>query len=374
MSIGRNQTNSVAKSQFGKGFRRASVLFSASLAAAIPTSTSAQQAVQDIEVDAETSYAHKTSGIAFHPEVAAMVRTAVRMFKTENDISAMYQTEGGKTFATIYATRVGTPDPYLWFHRVLGTITQREGFQPLMDAGIQAEFFTAPGFDRASGVRASYTIRSGRLRSTGVALMAYGDVLVKVRVTSEELDRNELDVLMNRFIAGFSLPSPLGNEPAPYLVQPCSDKLELAPDAVQKKPTTVMATEQGIIEVSAHVVDEDEKSIPSQVAYCIDANTDERFSIYRPNGSHSGYLLSYNDTGSAVIVGNGGHSFLSELKQGEQPNSGYALVHQMSDRSEIFAGFDKLPTPELAARIPGNQPVIGWTDRDKKITIATGLD
>lgn len=339
-----------------------------------PSSVSPQQNSGVIEVDLGEPYEHEASAVTFKSQVANLSRTTVRIFKSENDISAMYQGDGGETFATIYVTRVGTPDPYLWFHRVSGLVAQREGFEPMMAAGIQPEFFTAPGFDRPSGVRASYTIRNSALRSTGIALMAYGHWLVKIRVTSGALDRNDLDGLMDRFVSGFSLPSATGNEPVPYLVQSCSDKLQMASDAVQLKPTTVMATAQGVIEMSAHVVDDDERPIPSRVEFCVDQNSDARFSLYRPNGTHSGYLLSYDDTGSALIVGYGGHSFLSGLKQGEHPSFGFGLVHQMPDRSEIFAAFDKLPTPELAAKIPGNQSIIGWTDRDQNITIVTGLD
>ena len=75
-------------------------------------------------------------------------RFRVNRYRSDNDISATYEDPDGGTFATVYVTRVGTPDPYLWFHKVLGVITKREGWNPVMRDGVQPEFFTAPGFDR----------------------------------------------------------------------------------------------------------------------------------------------------------------------------------------------------------------------------------
>jgi hypothetical protein len=328
---------------------------------------------EDLRVDIDKTFVDEGSGVGFVPSVGEFVRDKVFRFGSDNDVGATYEDPDGGTFATIYVTRVGTPDPYLWFHRVLGMITKREGFSALMEPGVQPELFDAPGFDRPSGIRVTYAVRGSKLRSSGLALMAYGDRLVKIRVSSPEHDRVALEEVMNRFIAGFALPAPTGNEPLAYMVGKCGDRLEYASDATQLEPTGALGLAAALLAMNETATDPNGARIPTKVQYCFDSLTDRGHAIYRPDSSKTGYLLSYNDAGSAVIVGSGGNTVLAQLSA-QKSDFAYGVSHQSPDRTQIFAPFGTLPSPEAAIDAVANSRVIASTDRDKDITMTSEVD
>ncbi len=328
---------------------------------------------EEMEVPASEGYLHEYSGVVLEPEVAGFKRYRINRYRSDNDVSATYDDEASGTFLTVYLTRVGTADPYLWFHRVLGVITQQEGFEPFMAPGVQPEFFTAPGFARPSGVRVSYATRGSDLRSSGVAMMVYGDILIKVRASSEEFDRTQVDRVIDDFIGQLDLPEPKGNEPVAYLVEPCIEKLSYSDDAVQSEPTGAQAIATAMMALNEIVLDEEQEPIPNKVQYCFDGKSADGMSIYRPDNSTTGYLISYDDTGRALIVGGGGASLLSAL--GSKKNKGsYPIFHQLPDETEIYASYDKLPSPEIVTRLPGTAKIIASTDRAKDISITAGLN
>lgn len=340
--------------------------------AALPALAYAQSSNQ-IEVEDGASYRHARSGTLFLPAVDEFQRFRIDRYGSDYDISATYQDDVGRTFATLYVTRVGTPDPYLWFHRVLGVIKDREGFEPFMAPGVQPEFFTAPGFDRPSGVRVAYATRGGQIASSGLAMMAYGDMIVKIRVSSYDLDRTELMGVMSRFIDGFSLPTPTGFEPDPYTVESCQDSIQFDASAVQTSATTDTAVHYAISESMSDLNGDVEARSALFGQYCHDAEASNTFEIYRVDGSKRGYLLSYNDTGSALLVGAARRILVGRVNTEGQPAYGYGVIHQLPERSLIFAPYNKLPPPDAVVQVPGSQPAIAATDRDNNISISDKL-
>lgn len=328
---------------------------------------------EEISIAQDQVYTHRGSGTQLAPSVSDFDRAVIHRYDSDNDVSARYDKRDGGAFASIYVTRVGTADPYLWFHRVLGLISAREGFSPLIEQGVQPEFFTAPGFDRLSGIKVSYATRGGEIRSSALAMMAYGDMLIKVRVSSPEHDRVALLAIMDQLIAGFTLPNPTGYEPIPYLVEQCQGELQFSADAKQVNPTGAMVLLQATMEIApAAKAKKDAVPEPATTRFCHDTVASDRFAIYRPDNSANTYLLSYNDTGRAVVVGTGGPTILGALSE-EAFERAYSVVHKLPDQTQIFSSFDKLPLPYEVVKIPGNQRMVASTDRANKINISSGL-
>jgi hypothetical protein len=111
---------------------------------------------------------------------------------------------------------------------------------------------------------------------------------------------------------------------------------------------------------------------PATTRFCHDAVASDQFAIYRPDNSADTYLLSYNDTGRAVVVGTGGPTILGALSDGAFERA-YSVVHQLPDQTQIFSPFDKLPLPSEVVKLPGNQRMVGATDRANKINLSSGL-
>lgn len=351
-------------------FRALTGLASCLLSAAL---LPARLSAEEVAISRDQTYIHQGSGTQFIPTVDTFDRAQVYRYDSDNDVSARYDQRNGGAVASIYVTRVGTPDPYLWFHRVLGLISSREGFSPLIEQGVQPEFFTAPGFEKQSGIRVAYATRGGEIRSSGLAMMAYGDMLIKIRVSSSEHDRVALLGIMDRFIANFAFAQPTGYEPDPYLVEPCAGSLAFFADAKQVMPTGAMALIQATMEISpAAKAKKDAVPEPATTRFCHDAVASDQFAIYRPDNSADTYLLSYNDTGRAVVVGSGGPTLLGALSDGAFERA-YSVVHQLPDQTQIFSPFDKLPLPSEVVKLPGNQRIVAATDRANKINLSSGL-
>jgi hypothetical protein len=360
----------------GSQWLKGSVLAACGALAAAMLAATGPAMAQEVQIAANKDFVHQTSNIRFKPKVGKFKRYRVVRFDSDNDVAANYERASDGTFATIYVTRVSTPDPYLWFHRVLGIIVQREGFTPMMMAGVQPEFFTAPGFDRPSGVQVSYAARGGQIRSSALAMMAYGDMMVKVRVSSPTLDRVELMPVMEQFIAGFAMPGPRGGEPEPYMVEDCADALQFANNAAQAKATKDTGLEQVMASLFSQLSIPADPTKRGTVRYCLDPASNSDNAIYRPDGSREAYLLSFNDTGSAIMVGPAGGSTLAALhrEDSEFRKYGYGVVLDTPDTSYVFAPFDSLPTPDRVFDVADNGNVIATTDRAGEISFSESDD
>lgn len=326
---------------------------------------------QEVRIAKLATYHHDRTGVEFPPTFDGMKRLKVMRFGSDYDVSAEYHDDASDTYVSIYVTRVAVPDASLWFDRVVRAVTKREGFEPEPGSDLTPVFFTAPGFDRPSGIKLSYPVHGPRVASSGVALIAYGDWLVKVRVSSLKLEQPELDKAIDAAIAALTMPKPTGTEAMPYLVANCPDTLAFSAKAKMLPATSEAAITASLFSISTDLQNGDGKDgtnkaieqLTVKEPYCYDVQASAEMPVYRPGNAHNSYLIAPNDAYRSVRVG------LLSLLNITGKNQNFDVAYDKPDESVFFRPFNKLPAPGLVLDSLTNGNVIATSDRDKRITI-----
>ncbi|HYD13871.1 MAG TPA: hypothetical protein VEC11_13565 [Allosphingosinicella sp.] len=128
--------------------------------------------------------------------------------------------EGGDVFVqfgteqepvTVYVYRSAWPNVALWFERTRLAMNVNVGSG---EAAVEPRSFTLGASPAPNGLREEIALPAGgRFRSTAVAMAQYGEWIVKVRITSANLDQAGVRAKMDRLLASIQLP---GTVPAPH--------------------------------------------------------------------------------------------------------------------------------------------------------------
>ena len=145
-----------------------------------------------------------------------------------------------------------------------------------------------------------YQTGGDRFKSTGVAMVPLNGWLVKIRFTSAELTAVEMAAALPPILETIKWPRNRESGPPAAAVRPCDDQLTLTENVERIKPSMTDALIGGI---SAVAIDSDDtEEDPRSVVYCRDPQDAGQFSIYRANGSASGYVLQLGDAGRALSI------------------------------------------------------------------------
>ncbi|HEX8193109.1 MAG TPA: hypothetical protein VF552_09430 [Allosphingosinicella sp.] len=123
-----------------------------------------------------------------------------------NDVILQYGIEG--TVVTVYVYRSAYPNAAMWFERTRLAMNQHVGADAVAAA---PRSFTLGGASAPNGLREEIALPGGR--ATGVAIAQIGPWMVKLRVTSERLDRAAVAERIDRLLAAFRFANPA---PAPH--------------------------------------------------------------------------------------------------------------------------------------------------------------
>ncbi len=157
---------------------------------------------------AET-WRHPQSGISIDIPADLRLGEARDLYGDGTDVSIQLGT--GDTIVTLFVYRAAYPNVALWYDRARRAIVAH---LPI-DANAAPRPFALAGATSPNGLRETFELPAGqRMRATGVALAGYGEWLVKLRISSAGLGRDQLSRLMDGVLGGIrSGTAPASNLP-----------------------------------------------------------------------------------------------------------------------------------------------------------------
>ena len=319
-------------------------LAAASLAVASPIVAQPQDRV--LEVPPTKSWQHAATGMILPPVAAGLTRGAIiDNSSAEQDVGAAYGGEEGLT-TSVYLFQTPLADPAVWTDRALAAIALRPdlGLDP---ASVPAAIpFKRPGASAASGLRATLPLSASGLTATAVALAPLDGWLVKIRMTSDRLDRAALDARLTAFLEALRWPAETRPAPATAAVVACPDSLSF------KKAKTVKDS-MGDVLMSALAgtvqADQVEKGETRSAVYCREPGPLKTYAVYRPDRSRAAYVIALGDAGEALRLEPA--LSLDGLGSGKSSGGRVAMTSMKHATISVLPSFNRLPSPEQALSV-----------------------
>lgn len=155
---------------------------------------------------------HDASGISLPRSLGEMEVGAVQDASSGGNWDVILQLGNRRTAVTLYVYRSAYPNPALWFERTRLAMNENVGA-----GGLEAapRSFTLGGASAPNGLREEIALPGGR--ATGVAIAQIGEWMVKLRVTSDQLDAAAVGRRMDQVLGAlrFARPTPA---PVPLVV------------------------------------------------------------------------------------------------------------------------------------------------------------
>ena len=323
------------------------VLFALALFNATPA-----LAQTEIEVDDDAGWVHQWTSLSAPTEMAGFERGSITDFSANQlNIGIAYNLDGGSTWATLYIYRPGLLDVSLWQDRALAALLENSTFGTFdVTEAIAGNFTPRSGGGTDSGTILYGPLSGSRPTATGIVLYPHDGWLVKVRMTSTELDQAEIGQLLIEFVSDIELPDATVRYPAARIIEPCEDTLEFN-DTDRRgaigMPRLLMVTTQ--ISMMRSFGDDDE--VPDEAAnvadrgFCREAGSSAAAGVYRANGDQRSYVLALGDSGMAIGVG---QFELAEMVVNQDRGDRFAgtggrdywITFSNEERTNIFTHFD----------------------------------
>lgn len=353
----------------------------AGLAMTLMAAPSAAQ--QAIMLEAGEPYVHPHSGITVPAALGGIApRRAMAFAPDALDVALSYDTPGTGESLSVYVFRKTNGAVPIWFAQAQSALEMRDQFAEAELAFMPAAFMP-PGQAQASGLRATYGLKSGEYRSTGLALFEVNGWYVKLRASSRTRSSEQLHGWMDEVLASLVLPQ--GNAPAVVPIADCAEPLRFrgrARDVKSDDAASVLGGLLGSLLASAQSEQEDEpdaaEATPEPVVWCRDEQLGAARATYRANASSDSYLLGFGDSGVGISVAPDTLSALFSTggnNEADKESLPYAITLMMTQRNISFVAQDRLPSPKRVLELIENNRAIGstttWGD-DKSIQVNSG--
>ena len=356
-----------------KRFLAATLAFAAA-AAGWGMPAAAQQA-EELKVSAGKPYKHKLSGLRLPATLAGAPRITARSIGADLlDVSASYESADGAEFLSLFVYRHVTGAVPVWFDRARWAIENRPDVYGNPVAAVGAPSFVPPGQQTASGLIATYASNKPPFRSTGVAILPFGDWLVKLRYSSKTLESASLATAMREALAELEWPREIAPAPAASPIADCATPLTLTGEAKAAPANGAAALRAAFMGLAVNTAKKKEapNSEPA-VSWCRDATILKAGGVYRPEAAIDRYLIALSDAGRGIFVQpDATNALLGESKPAE-PSWSVALIDLGTVTN--FEAQDRLPPPaqvvEHIIRGPINSRVNTW-GKDRSINISPG--
>lgn len=208
---------------------------------------------------------HEKSGISIPDTVGEMKKGEVRDLSggQENDVSVQYG--AGPLAVTVYVYRASYPNPALWFERTLAAMQHNVGG---FDGSAKPTPITLAGAPRPNGLRETFEItnpngRAGAFKSTSFAMIQINEWMLKLRISSQDLGKDEINKKMDALIGAISFgkqvedPLPMTTpEPCPVGMGQGNKGKPITPEKMKGSEAIAAGSLQGIsalIEASGHI-------------------------------------------------------------------------------------------------------------------------
>lgn len=298
-----------------------------------------------ISTPARAEWSHQSSGISIPDTIGEMKKGEVRDLSggQENDVSVQYG--AGPLAVTVYVYRASYPNPALWFERTLipmatnvGMFKVQEPPRKLTIAGSPRENALRQSFDTTSNSDAKWPSKS-----TAFVLGQVNEWIIKLRISSQTLERSGVDRLMDQLLAAIKFNKP-STDPLPLVVpENCTDVIATNGVPVELKDAEKLRVE-GLVEGT--IIHGEARGMVSGVA----RQPDKWCKL--KTGSPVQFVTTYREKTSGKfvsLVGDSGRSVASHAlitnKQGKA-----ALYVNDANGTRLVWLFNDFPESETATR------------------------
>lgn len=316
-------------------------------AAAVALTVAAPVRAQgELAVEAGKPWTHAHSGITVPATLGGNALTQARTYAAhELDLSLSFEPDGARDFLSFYIFRNTNGGVPVWMAQAQWSVENRGIFQGAKLV-IAPEAFAPPEQATASGLKAVYaTPDATTYKSTGIALLPFGDWYVKLRATSRDKSPAELAQAMDGWLKEIGWPKNPVSMAAALPVVPCSEKLTF--DGTSRD-APVDAMKDALAAALASAAAGDRKTEPAQVQWCRDSGLDGNKAAYRPDSAKDAYLLAIGDNGNGIWVA---PSIGGLMEGGKDKVARFGVTLHMAAQDINFASQDRLPSPQRAMEI-----------------------
>lgn len=301
-------------------------------------------------------WTHKPSDIGFPAAIDGFARTAVQDLSGGPllDVSVAYDDPVGRTHVNIYLYHAAMPATALWFDVAKTMIATNDQFgQPAAQGDPVA--FAIPGGAVAAGLRQSFSItKIGR--SSGVALIAIGEWVVKLRMTSPVHDAPELDMAMERMIQQIGWPRKRPPLSAVTPLSPCARPRTFgsrAAMAEQDDGALLLNAMIGGMATDSSRRARTKGEAPDAPTLCVHPDRiGGRLPIYQGDREDGGYIIPLGDSGIVLDVGQNSLASLLNIEKGQDaPSAPWTVTVKTLDRWEQYPSYATMPPPTQAIDI-----------------------
>jgi hypothetical protein len=300
---------------------------------------------RDLDVPVTAGWQHAATGIILNSKIDGVQRTTLTdSTSSEHDVSARYDVPADGLWITVYIFHPAIPDVPMWFDRAQSALTNRDVFKSGFTLTPEPVAFATKGSSTLSSLRQTYVVQNSRYRSTALAAVPLGEWIVTVRMSSEKLPAEALDVRFEQFLAAIRWPEQKTAAPAAVPIKPCAVPLAFAKKAkvVASDMTDVlmsMAAVAGANDTSEQEAGKDKAPPP---LWCRDGDGTMQFGVYRSDLEEQAYALVIADAGRVINVA----PSLAAL-MGKRGRYSVTLT-DVDGTVSSFPSFNALPRPEQA--------------------------
>jgi hypothetical protein len=325
--------------------------------------SSVQAQPKAIAVEPDKSWTHKPSAIAFPPKIDGFARSAVEDLSNGAllDTSIAYDDPISRTHVNIYVYHAAMPATAIWFDVAATMIATNDKFGRPAALGDPVAF-ALPGSSVPAGLRQSFAITQVG-RSSGVAVIALGEWVVKLRVTSPVHDAAQLDALMDRMIAQFGWPRVLPPLATVAPLKACPQPLVFGAraDKVTKDGASVIAgAMMGNIDRSVREKAAKNREAPAAPAYCVHPDRIQgRLPIYQGEANEGSYAIPLGDSGTMLAIT---RNTLTALLGGKDEGSApWTVTVRKLDQWLQYPSYASAPPPAQAIEIVQSEKPLSAT-------------
>lgn len=300
-----------------------------------------------VAVEAGVDWVHGPSGIVVPVEIEGFARGEARDLTTSlHDVIIQYGRPDDDTFATLYIYRTGYRDLSVWFNQAYRSMRNNPVVGLRAGDERRPDLVALTGDDTPDTGIVAFDI-DGDYRTTGLGLTERNGWLVKVRISSGTLDREQNRALIRSFLAGLALPERVGDAALPAELADCAEHV---PDAAAE-PVTSPAPETAVFgPMMIGIVISEARS-----GACFDAELAPLIGVYHPQGQLAPYIVALGDSGKAAYV---------TPLPAELAGDAWIVVLLVADRGIVAGYFETRPSPQQAADaamgiLTGRNPGLG---------------
>lgn len=321
------------------------------LAAGLTVSAASAQ-----EPDAQPAsiWSHDLSGLMLPASLAGFERGPSKQFDEDGyNVGVEFEDDASGSWADLFIYRASPASVAIWGDRAVAGMFANPILGEVDVNAVRIMPFTPPNnAGEKSGLKVLAPLHND-LTASGLAMYLHDGWLIKLRMTSRNLDIVSLEARMADFIAGLKISA--AERPAPAFV----DILDCpAPLKSGKKAKLIRLDMMGSIMLGATLgiaheakaeaaKDSDDPSARDGV-WCRDPASQPQFGVYRRGADEDSYLIALGDVGTSLAVGR------YDLGPLMKPSRGYLVTQSDGVTEQIYPPFDRLPLPGQVLGLPGN--------------------